>query len=172
MNHLRNPSKLWASLDDLCNENDDFNKKLEIRLSGNIDQKILDEIKAFPNLKSKLVFLGYLKHSEVIKEYSKANLLLLLLFNSKSGEGNYPGKIFEYIATKKPILSFGPNESDVKNFLKKGYGFYHSYLTESDSLKENILNIFNNENDKNDIDSSIYSRKFLTQKLHHLIEKI
>ena len=172
MNHLRNPSKLWASLDDLCNENDDFNKKLEIRLSGNIDQKILDEIKAFPNLKSKLVFLGYLKHSEVIKEYSKANLLLLLLFNSKSGEGNYPGKIFEYIATKKPILSFGPNESDVKNFLKKGYGFYHSYLTESDLIKENILNVFNDENDKNDIDSSIYSRKFLTKKLHQLIEKI
>ena len=63
----------------------------------------------------------FLNHKDVIKAYSKTSLLLLLLFNSESGKGNYPGKLFEYLATKLPILAFGPENSDVKNFFKNSF---------------------------------------------------
>ncbi len=172
MNHLRNPSKLWESLNELCDDNIEFAEKLEIRLSGNVEDKILDEIRSYPNLKSKLVVLGFLEHSDVIKEYSIVNLFILLLFNSKSGQGNYPGKLFEYLATKKPIISFGPESSDVKNFFSNGFGFYNSYLTDVQIIKKNILDIFTNNFEKRNFDTSIYSRKFLTQRLVKLIEKL
>ena len=172
MNHLRNPSNLWKALNELCLENNDFNKSLEIRLSGNIDKNILNEISKYPFLNSKLVNLGFLNHKDVIKEYSMASLLLLLLFDSKSGEGNYPGKLFEYIATKKPILSFGPTESDVKNILKNGFGIYHAYKGDVNSIKENILSVYNYKYVNKGLDSTKYSRKHLTKELVKILEEL
>ncbi|MDB0027531.1 glycosyl transferase family 1, partial [Flavobacteriales bacterium] len=101
LNHLRNPKNLWKALAILCKENSDFNDKLQIHLSGNIDGEALAEIVAYPQLKEKLKQLGYLSHAQVLEQYNEADLLLLLLFNSKSGVGNYPGKIFEYFAAQK-----------------------------------------------------------------------
>ena len=79
----------------------EFNTKLEVHLSGNIDKEVIIELESYPILAGKVKQLGYLSHAEVLNEYNEADVLLLLLFNSKSGVGNYPGKIFEYFAAQK-----------------------------------------------------------------------
>ena len=43
---------LWKTLNDLCDENPDFNEKLEIRLSGNIDTEVLQNITQYFHLKN------------------------------------------------------------------------------------------------------------------------
>ena len=172
LNHLRNPSNLWEVLSDLCSKNLDFNNKLEIHLSGNIDQSIIDEINSFDNLKSKLKLLGYLDHKDVIKEYSKASVLLLLLFNSLSGQGNYPGKIFEYFACDKPIIAFGPKESDAKKLLENFNGTYYSYDHFSSDLEVSILSCFKNEYLIKKADKNKFTRKSLTSDLVNVLNNL
>ena len=172
LNHLRNPKRLWSVLNDLCEEHKDFNEKLEIHLSGNIDHSVLSNIKSFPRLNLKVKELGYLSHFEVLKRYNETSILLLLLFNSKSGIGNYPGKIFEYFAARKPILAFGPNKSDVQKLLERvNVGRYFSY--ESDDVKEYIFDLFNSSN-KALINYEIrnYSRKNLTKDLVNILNTL
>ena len=172
LNHLRNPKRLWSALNDLCEENKDFNEKLEIHLSGNIDHSVLSNIKGFPTLNLKVKELGYLSHVEVLKRYNETSLLLLLLFNSKSGIGNYPGKIFEYFAARKPILAFGPNKSDVQKLLERvNLGRYFSY--ESDDVKEYIFELFNSSNKALvNYDIKDYSRKNLTKDLANILNTL
>ena len=67
LNHLRNPKNLWKTLNEICDENPEFNEKLEIRLSGNVDTEVLQSITQYFHLKSKLRVLGYLSHKEVLK---------------------------------------------------------------------------------------------------------
>ena len=172
LNHLRNPKIFWKVLHDLCDDNPSFNEKLEIRLSGNIDTEVLQSITQHFHLKNKVKVLGYLSHKEVLKEYNNSSVLLLLLFNSESGKGNYPGKIFEYFAAKRPILAFGPKESDTKELINKTKsGTYYSYQEEN--LKQDILDLFNN---KNEFESSkeimSFTRKKLTKKLSDLLDKM
>ena len=95
------------TLNEICDENPEFNEKLEIRLSGNIDTEVLQNITQYFYLKNKVNVLGYLSHNEVLNEYNNSSILLLLLFNSESGKGNYPGKIFEYFVSQRTILAFG-----------------------------------------------------------------
>ena len=83
LNHLRNPKNLWKVLNSLCADNTEFNAKLEIHLSGNIDTVVITEIESYPSLKGKIKQLGYLSHAEVLEQYNEASVLLLLLFNSK-----------------------------------------------------------------------------------------
>ena len=173
INHLRNPTMLWKALNQICEENNDFDSKLEIRLSGNIDLNILSKIENFKYLKGKIKNLGYLSHSEVIKQYNKSNVLLLLLFNSESGKGNYPGKVFEYFATQKPILSFGPSESDTKElFSEFNKAFYHSYDDSIDIIKKTIEILFSKNYKSDHYDLKRFTRENLTKELADLIISI
>jgi hypothetical protein len=178
LNHLRNPSLFWRALSELGQENESFNKDLRIHLGGSISHENISEIESYPNLKSKLKVFEYLSHQEVVKEYRKSSLLLLLLFNSKSGIGNIPGKLFEYIASNKPIIGFGPGDGDSKNIiLESKTGSYFNYSdTEINSIKNVILFQYNKSKEsKIKIKSNKYSRKKLTEdlveKMNDLIKK-
>ena len=172
LNHLRNPKNLWKTLNEICEQNPEFNEKLEIRLSGNIDTEVLQSITKYFHLKGKLKVLGYLSHKEVLNEYNNSSVLLLLLFNSKSGRGNYPGKLFEYLATKKFILSFGPKNSDTQRLMnKKNIGHYFTYSDKN--LKEKILDLFNNRNESSKSENiNEFSRRKLTQELSDLLNTL
>ena len=172
LNHLRNPKNLWKILNDLCDENPDFNEKLEIRLSGNIDTEVLQNITQYVHLKNKVKVLGYLSHKDVLNQYNSSSVLLLLLFNSESGKGNYPGKIFEYFAAKRSILAFGPEDSDTEKLIQKTKtGVFFTY--DEIELKKEILDLFHN--DINTISSRKtegFSRKKLTKDLSNLLNNI
>ncbi len=171
INHLRNPKIFWRVLDDLCSENEIFNKLLEIHFAGNVDKSILNMISDFPSLQQKVKNLGYITHKEVISSYQNSSILLLLLFNSKSGVGNYPGKLFEYFAANRPILAFGPAESDTKNMIiTTKSGIYHDYDANYQDLKENVLQLFNQRNmlyQNNEL--SMFDRRELTKRLVKLL---
>ncbi len=171
LNHLRNPKNLWKSLNSLCDEKTEFNNKLEIHLSGNIDGEVLAEIESYSCLKGKVKQLGYLSHAQVLEQYNQADVLLLLLFNSKSGIGNYPGKIFEYFAAQKPILAFGPISSDAERLIKNtNTGKYFSY--DDTNLKTDILDLFNNPNNFDFENMENFSREKLTYDLANLLNNL
>lgn len=171
LNHLRNPKNLWKALDVLCREYPEFNTKLEIHLSGNIDKEVLHEVESYPMLSGKLKQLGYLSHAEVLTEYNEADVLLLLLFNSKSGAGNYPGKIFEYFAAQKPILAFGPKESDTKKLISAtNAGLYFTY--EESEIKNSIMELYQQKLQFKNTNVSQFSRLNLTAELSVLLNKL
>ena len=108
----------------------------------------------------------------MIKEYRSSSVLLLLLFNSKSGIGNYPGKIFEYFAANKPILAFGPQGSDVEDLLTKtNTGFYQNY-NDDNHLESNILDLFEDNVIFRSKDTLRFSRKNLTKDLSEILNSL
>ena len=177
LNHLRNPKYLWKTLNDICQDDVNFNDKLQIRLAGNIDKNIIDEFKNFPYLNDKLSVLGYITHQEVINEYNNSSLLLLLQFNSNSGSGNYPGKIFEYFAAKKPILAFGPEKSDVESLINQtNTGKFYNYDSlDINKLKDQVLDVFKSYDKKSNLKSiniDSFSRRNLTKNLSILLNNM
>ena len=171
LNHLRNPINLWETLNQLCKENKVLNSKLEIHLSGNIDTDVISKIKSYTYLKGKVKELGYLSHTQVLQEYNEASVLLLLLFNSETGKGNYPGKIFEYFAAQKPILAFGPSESDTGNLIAKtNSGIYFSY--DEANLRQAVFDLLEERKKFEFSDMEDFSREKLTKDLSELLNKL
>ena len=105
-----------------------------------------------------------------------SSVLLMTNFPKDSSKGIIPGKIFEYLATGKTILSFGPNEADVKKILNETNAGKHFGYEEKENLKHFILETYQNwksgnlENRAENI--AQFSRKKLTQKLVDLMKKI
>ena len=172
LEQLRNPEVLWKVLNELIAENEDFKNDFQLKFVGRIDDKILNEIEQI-SLKNSVNNLGYLSHSEANVEMANSDLLLITNFPDDRSKGIIPGKIFEYLATGKQIVSFGPNVSDVKKILEEtNAGKHFSYDDESE-LKVFLLQKFEDwkSGDSNSQTQNIeqFSRKNLTQKLTELL---
>lgn len=104
-----NPLALWKVLADKCAADGAFADALQIRLAGKTDAAIVEAIRA-AGLGDKLVNLGYLPHSEIVKEQCRASVLILPLRQEPEYLKVLPGKIFEYLASGRPVLGIGQEE--------------------------------------------------------------
>ncbi|KIC63597.1 glycosyltransferase family protein [Chryseobacterium taiwanense] len=172
LEQLRNPENLWKALYDLVTTNSDFAENFSLKFAGRVDDKILQEIEN-SGLKKHISNLGYLSHDKAIEEMAKSSLLLITNFPNESSKGIIPGKIFEYLATGKQIISFGPNGADVSKILEETKAGKHFGYNDSESIKSFILEKFelwkNGNLSDNTQNIEQFSRKNLTKKLAEIL---
>ena len=104
-----NPLALWDALAAKCAEDDAFRSALRIRLVGKVDAAIVDAIEA-RGLGPCLDNLGYRPHDEAVAEQRAASLLILPLRQEPEYRNVLPGKIFEYLAARRPVLGIGQED--------------------------------------------------------------
>lgn len=104
-----NPDLLWEVLAEKCREDARFAGMLRIRLAGKTDYQIVESIKT-AGLEMNLVDLGYVNHESAVREQSGASVLLLPLRKEPEYRATLPGKLFEYLGARKPILGIGQTD--------------------------------------------------------------
>lgn len=173
LNELRNPKQFWMMLDQMCRENTDFAGKLHINIGGIVSASIKEDVLKFHELKDRVHFLGYLSHEQILKEYKKCNMLLLLLNKSNNSKWILPVKFFEYLTAKRMILCLGPRESDLGDIInKKDIGEIISY-NDIASMRAFIEDVFEHYRKPSlaDITELLeqFSHKNLVEKLDQLL---
>ena len=104
-----NPLVLWDVLAEKCAEDESFRNALRIRLAGKVDEAIVTAIEA-RGLGRCLDNLGYRSHLEAVAEQRAASLLILPLRQEPEYFNVLPGKIFEYLAARRPVLGIGQED--------------------------------------------------------------
>lgn len=165
----------WRGLHDLRLENPDLKKALEVRIFGLTDPFVQAQIQ-FMEDTSWVKFMPYIPHHEIIKEQQKATILLLSINRGPTAQGIIPGKLFEYLAMKKPILCLGKPGSDSAEIITQaGAGFVVDYDDEL-AFKNAVLALFsawkkgNAQAQTNNIEQ--FSRKELSQKMAKVLDQI
>ena len=176
LNKARNPERLWQTLDEMCSTDNEFYNNLEIFLAGTIDQDVLDLLGQYQKLADRIVLVGYLPHEEVIKEYKKSAVLLLLVNNTSNANLIIPAKLFEYLKQKRPVLSFGAPDSDVSVILEEsGFEGCLAYDDE-DSIKELVGRYYAQFKQMDytipGSDIAKFSRKMLTKELAQQLDTV
>ncbi len=113
LNQVRNPTNLWKAIQQF---NEHSATKIMLHLAGMIDPKVLNEVANYPDIELKKE--DYKSHDEVLDDYQESDILLLLVNNTDNAKVNIPGKLFEYLANKKPIIMIGSKESDAAKILR------------------------------------------------------
>lgn len=169
----RNPKILWKVLESLVKNDSNFAKSLKIELYGVVSDQVKAFIK-FHELDDYVSYKGYVSHKDSIKAQKASQLLLLIESNSDAASYIIPGKLFEYIASKTPIIAIGPNTSDIKKIIADTHsGDYFSYSDE-EILTQTLKSYFKQFSDDTIISESHsfekYSRYNLTHKLSELLK--
>lgn len=101
-----NPTVLWDVLAEKCRTDEIFKKLLRIKLIGKTDDQILKALKD-RGLEDSMINMGYQPHSVAVEQQRQASLLILPLRKEPEYKAVLPGKLFEYLASQRPILGIG-----------------------------------------------------------------
>ena len=168
----RNPKVLWKVFQELINENEDFKNNFQLILIGVVSDEVLNSIYNH-QLKDYVNCVGYVSHQEAVNYQKQSQVLLLIEIDSEETKCIIPGKLFEYMVSKRPIIAIGPEDAEVESIIKEtNTGNYFNY-NDYESLKSIILNQFKAFQEGNlqtqPIGLQKYHRKQLTKQLSELI---
>ena len=112
-----NPFTLWKVLGDKAAADPAFKAALRLRLVGKVDAAVLQAIRD-AGLGENIVLAGYKAHPEAVAEQRSASALILPLRNDPDYALILPGKLFEYLASRRPILGIGQEDGAMARVLK------------------------------------------------------
>ena len=175
MVRARNAPELWSALKDLLIEIPELKNDLEIKLVGKVDLNVknsLDERGLIPYTN----FVSYLQHNDVIKTQASSQVLLLMVNRTPTAKGIITGKVFEYLASGRPIVCIGPYDGDAARVLNEAQTGYMVGFDETEKMKTVIQDLYN-QYKLGTLKASIgnidlFSRKSLTKQLAEVLDRI
>lgn len=171
VDELRDPRPVLEAIKALSQGG--VNCKLEF--VGNVNQSLRAEILADEVLAKLVQFRPYVPHSEVFKVYRQSAVLLLVLANSRNAIGNIPGKLFEYLASRRPILAIGFSKGDSARIIEESGAGMAVERDDIDGIKKALLKLkayYENDIDLENQGIEKYSRKNLTKSLAEQLEQL
>ncbi len=171
----RNAKTLWKALSILSKENKQFSDDLEIELVGFIGHAIVDEINSL-GLSNNLKLSAHISREETLERMHQAQVLLLILNDMPNVKGRLPGKLFEYLASRRPTLVIGPEESDASKIVHSVNAGFTCDFNDLDKTLATMRDLYKKYKEgmllPNQTDISQYSNKNLTKKLTGFLDQI
>ena len=137
----RNPEILWKVLAEICKENPSFKKDLKLTFAGVVSEEVQQSLQK-NQLLTHAVFKGYVAHREAIQLQHNTQLLLLLEIDRPETRAIIPGKLFEYLNARRPILAIGPEGSDVATILEETNAGAYFNPAQKEALKKQLFSLF------------------------------
>ena len=142
--------------------------KFMLRFIGAVSLKQKDLIQSKTG-DSVLEFIPYVDHPAAIKFMLNSTVLLLIIPDHQSNKSIITGKLFEYIASGKPIVCLGPADGDAAGIIRDtGHGMTFSY-TDSKGISEYLSTLISDISIIEKMSPEVFSRLELTRKIIPLL---
>ena len=109
-----NPSVFFHALKKVIIDNPDV--KIRLRFIGNPAVTLVDEMKNI-SLSENLELIPTVSHDRSVEFLLSSTILLLAIPEIKNDKGILTGKLFEYLAARKPIICIGPEDGDAAEII-------------------------------------------------------
>ena len=170
-----NPTTLWKVLAAKCTKDEEFRKHLRIRFVGKTDDAILEAVRD-EGLDGHLTDMGYQPHAVAIREQRTASLLILPLRKEPEYRAVLPGKLFEYLASWRPVLGIGQPDGAMSMILNTTKtGVVLNWEDEASITRFIDLcwkNHLKGELTVDDADRSQFTRRNLTHRMAELFDRL
>ena len=145
-NGKRDPSILFDSIGQLIKENKIDPNKIVIDFYG--DDTNLKELSQKYDIQNNVRIHGRITQEEVLQHQMNSDVLLLISWMDESEKMFIPGKIYDCIGCKKPVLSIGYKEGSLKDLIDETNIGYH--VSDVEGCKKSIYDYYTKYN-KNEL---------------------
>jgi glycosyltransferase involved in cell wall biosynthesis len=111
----RNPAAFIEALESLFSERPEYGQKILFRFVGRLDPRYLD---AFRRLGDAFEHIPYVPHRASLEYLLSSSALLLIIDEAAAAASIVTGKIYEYLAARKPVLALAP-DGDAADLIRK-----------------------------------------------------
>lgn len=114
----QNVDVLWRSFSEILKSNSDFRRDLEICITGNCDATVEEALADF-NLTEHTRIDEFVNHTEAVSRMISSDVLLFVIPNVRDNQLILTGKLFEYMASNRQMLSIGPVQGNAAKILSE-----------------------------------------------------
>jgi hypothetical protein len=119
--------------------------KVTVHFYGN-QLEIVTELATKLNIEKNIVVNNPISHKNILYLQTKADYLLLLMWDNPDERGTFTGKFFEYVGANRPILCIGGADNPPAKVIQEHQMGY--VLQEPDEIKALILDLINQKKEK------------------------
>jgi glycosyltransferase involved in cell wall biosynthesis len=175
LNDDRNSPALWEAFGEICKEIPTIKEHLVLRFIGKTDFITFKQIEE-NGLGDCLEKIAYMPHNEVLNYTCSSQVLMLLVNNVPNVMGHIPGKTYEYIGSRRPILAIGPESADFAKVIRETNSGEVCGFEDKEKMKRVILSFFRKYKKKalfnEEGDTMKYTRKESTRKMALALDEI
>ncbi len=168
-----NPVNLWQALAELRNENHPMFSTLKIKLMGRVDPIIIESIQN-SGLYEFLILTPFQPHDVAVQQICKAQVLLLCIFEKTKFV--LTGKLFEYLATERPILMVGSPDGDAAKIIAETQAGHCFSFADRVGVKQHLMDLYQKVERGDSIlatnDAKKYSHRQLANQVARLLDGI
>jgi glycosyltransferase involved in cell wall biosynthesis len=175
MDELRDPRSIMRAIKELYLENEDFSGDIVIEFVGSVNSSFRLFVESDSILKQIVKFRNHIPHTELLNVYGNTDVLLLVLAHQSIAVGNLPGKLFEYLASGKPILGVGAVDGDAAEILQQTKAGVIKDRNDVEGIKLQVRQYYEGWKAGDVYENNsihMYSRKHLTDKLIFVLEQL
>lgn len=166
---IRNPIPLMEALKAEFGQSE---IQIDWTFVGKVSEQVKEYVRQDEWLSKRIHFAGYVSHREVFDFYAKADVLVLILTDTKNAQGNIPGKLFEYLATGVPVLALGDPEGDSARILKEAEAGQVIRHGDQMGIQSQLRALVSTEKSTVNLESfAQFSRKNLTHQLARILDE-
>lgn len=160
-----------AGLSDAVKSIKESGTDLNLRFIGAVSESTKRLISSF-NKEVPIEFLPHVSHSEAISFMMSSSVLLLIIPRHSRNISIITGKIFEYLASGKPILCLGPVNGDAAGIIRKCNAGITADYDETVKITDflNNYNLYSGVSDKKAVNG--FSRQTLTKRIAGILNSV
>lgn len=117
---------------------EEFPNLVKLKIVGSMSPAIMEYA---ASLNIDYDFISHVPHEEVVLYQQKADLLLLIIPDVEKSNGIIPGKLFEYLASRNPILVIGSKDGDVARIINESEAGKTFNRSEMDQIYKYIKSV-------------------------------
>lgn len=134
----RNPKSLFEAIEQLIAEGKVEKSDLKFVFVGRFGDEVIEMFEG-ASFKDCIETVGYVTHKESIGYLLESEALLLIVDEAKESEEIVPGKVYEYLGTKRPLFTIAPNNSAIAKLISETKSGLIAHQSEINKIAENFL---------------------------------
>jgi glycosyltransferase involved in cell wall biosynthesis len=172
----QDPSALLETLRRLIDDGRIPREDVRFNIVGEPDSYVKDLVARY-GISDLTCFTGFVSHQEALAYQVNASLLLLFLHSDRSDIGHVPGKLYEYLGARRPILAIVPPNFEVARIIRETHAGMTVEATDLAGIEQCLLDSYlayksGREVLLSESDLSPYERRHGAQRLADLLNEL
>ena len=114
----QDPSVFFQSLRRVIESGQVKKEDIHLKIVGEPDP-YAQEVASGVGLADITSFTGFVSHGESLAHQVNSSMLLLILHGDKTNLGHVPGKLYEYLGARRPVLAIMPSEFEAARIIRE-----------------------------------------------------
>lgn len=173
----RNPDAFLRAVESLVHRGEVDRSRIRLRFIGRFGEEVMEMFRQ-SDLGEAIEVVGYMAHSESIRQLLLADALLLVVDEYEGSGDVVPGKVYEYIGSRRPVLAVAPELSAIADLIHETGGGYVAHQSNVGGIASAFLKLYTAHRDgtsvlhPNTFAIERYERRNVTGELAALLDEV